>query len=176
MRHNPSAGLTLIELMTVICILSILCLSMPPISALITKQRLASSQNELRLLISNARAASLSYGKRITLCPLDQGGSCTSAWTGVLSVFTDGNGNRRQDPGETLLYVMQPNPSITVTWRGMKPANSLHFSAQGVTFVSNGTFSICSKNHDETFRLIVSRQGRTRTDRIKQLCKDDPTT
>lgn len=176
MRHNSSTGLTLLELLLVMCILSIVCLSMPPISALLAKQRLASSQNELRLLISNARGASLGYRKRITLCPLDQDGRCNSAWAGVLSVFTDGNGNRRQDPGETLLYVMQPNPAITLSWRGMKPANSLHFSAQGVTFVSNGTFSLCSKNHDETFRLIVSRQGRTRTDRIKQPCKDNPTT
>ena len=175
MQRNPSSGLTLIELLIVLCILCILGLSMPPISNLLAKQRLVSSQSELRLLVNRARAEALGLGQRITLCPLTPDGRCTTAWSGTLSVFTDSNGNRRQDPSEAVLYQLQLDHTVNLQWRGMRPANSLHFSAQGVTFVSNGTFSLCRLGYDETFRVIVSRQGRTRTDRVKLPCTGNST-
>lgn len=176
MQRTTATGFTLIELLITVAIISILGLSLPSLSSLLVKQRLASSQSELRLLVNRARAEALGLRQRITLCPLEPDGSCSANWAGTLSVFTDANGNRHQDPGETLAYEMQLDPSLILEWRGMKPANSLHFSAQGVTFVSNGTFSLCSQSHNETFRLIVNRQGRTRTDRIKQDCAGKPTT
>lgn len=175
MQRNPPSGFTLIELLIVLCIISIFGLSMSPISSFLAKQRLISSQSELRLLVNRARAEALALRQRVTLCPLTPDGRCTAAWSGTLSVFPDSNGNRRQDSGEDLLYRLQLDPAVNLQWHGMRPANSLHFSAQGVTFVSNGTFSLCSLGHDEIFRLIVNRQGRTRTDRIKQPCSVNPT-
>ena len=175
MQRTTTSAFTLIELLISVTIISILSLSLPSLSSLLVQQRLASSQSELRLLVNRARSQALSLRQRITLCPLAPDGRCSTSWAGTLSVFTDSNGNRSQDPGEALLYEMQLDPLITVQWRGMSPANSLHFSAQGVTFVSNGTFSLCSSSHSETFRLIVNRQGRCRTDRIKQDCAGNPT-
>lgn len=176
MQYNKASGFTLIELLIAIAIISLLGLSMPSLSKLIIRQRMASSQSELRLLISRARMEALNLRQRITLCPLNPSGHCTTAWEGVLSVFIDSNGNRQQDAGELLLYVMQLDPTIKLQWRGMNPANSLHFSTQGVTFVSNGTFSLCHSAYNETYRLIVNRQGRTRTERIFQDCNGKPTT
>lgn len=176
MEHKTSSGLSLIELLMTLAIISILGLSMPQLSILLAKQRLDSSQSELRLLVNRARLEALTRRERITLCPLAADGRCLPDWTGTVAIFIDGNGNRRQDPGEMLLYQMQLDPSIRVQWRGMGPANSLHFSAQGVTFVSNGTFSLCHPGHDETLRLIVNRQGRARSERIKQACPGIATT
>ena len=176
MQRKLLSGVTLVELLATLTIISILGLSLPSFSNLQARQRLASSQSELRQLVNRARAEALALRQRITLCPLAPEGRCAANWAGTLSVFTDANGNRRKDFGETLLYEMQLDPSLRLEWRGMKPTNSLHFSAQGVTFVSNGTFSICSSSHTETFRLIVNRQGRCRTDRIKQDCAGNSTT
>lgn len=176
MQRTKLTGLTLIEMLLALAITCILGLSMPYLSKLVIKQRLESGQSELRLLISRARMEALGLQQRITLCPLNPAGHCTPVWTGTLSVFIDNNGNRKQDTGERLLQVLQLDSSIKLQWRGMKPATSLHFSAQGVTFVSNGTFSLCNSGYNETFRLIVNRQGRTRTERITEACGENPTT
>ena len=175
MKRNRLSGVTLVELLVVLAILSVLGMYMPALSDVLVKQRLLSSQSDLRLLITRARADALTMQRRITLCPLLPDGRCSTVWAGTLSVFADSNGNRRQDPDEELLSVLQLEPSIKLQWRGMNPANSLHFSAQGVTFVSNGTFSLCSIGHNETLRIVVNRQGRTRTERAKQDCQGNPT-
>ncbi len=175
MKHPTSSGLTLIELLTTLAIISMLGLSLPQLSIMLAKQRLASSQSELRLLVNRARLEALSRQQRITLCPLATDGRCHADWNGSLAIFGDANGNRRQDNGEPLLYQLQLDPRVQAQWRGMGPANSLHFSAQGVTFVSNGTFSLCHPGHNETIRLIVNRQGRVRTQRISQDCTGHPT-
>ncbi len=176
MKTKPSSGLSLIELMVAIAIISIISLFVPPLSGLMAKHRLANSESDLRLLIGQARATALTLQQRTTLCPLNSDFSCSSKWTSELSVFTDHNGNRKLDDGEKVLQVMKVNPAIRIQWLGMKPANSLHFGTQGVTFVSNGTFSLCSFGFTETIKLIVNRQGRTRSERIEKQCPANSTT
>ncbi len=176
MTHRKTSGLTLIELMITIAVVGIMGLSIPHLSVLLIKQRLNANQNELRLFINRARLEALTRHQRITLCPLTSANFCQIDWTGELAIFVDGNGNRKLDVGEQLLHKTRLHPMIITRWSGMGRANSLHFSAQGVTFVSNGTFNLCHPDHTETFRLIVNRQGRARSERISQGCQGQPTT
>jgi len=171
MKHKTESGLTLLELMITIAIISILVLSIPQLSTMLIKQRLNSNHNELRLLINRARLEALTRQQRITLCPLTSDNLCHLNWTDELAIFVDTNGNRRREEGEVLLFKAQLHPTIIIRWSGMGRANSLHFSAQGVTFISNGTFNLCHPEHAETYRLIVNRQGRVRSERISQHCQ-----
>ena len=168
MNQKIAKGLTLIELLVAITILSIASLSALSMSNLLIKQRLRSNQSELHLLINRARSDALTRNSRMTLCQLSPDNHCQQQWAGILSVFTDGNGNRSLDPQEAELYRIEIHPKVLVRWQGMKPTNSLHFSPSGITFVSNGTFTLCSQNDDEALKLIINRQGRIRTERSLQ--------
>jgi type IV fimbrial biogenesis protein FimT len=90
---------------------------------------------------------------------------------GVLTSFVDGNGNRELDAGETLLQTLAIPSHVQADWVGAKPMHSLHFSGQGTTYLSNGTFTLC---HQEGLirygRLVISRQGRVRAERHEQSC------
>lgn len=171
MKHKTTSGVTLIELMITITVISILVLLIPQLPAMLIKQRLHSNQNELRLLINRARLEALTRQQRITLCPLTSDNLCQPDWTGELAIFVDTNGNRRREEGELLLSKIQLQPTTVIRWSGMGRANSLHFSKQGVTFISNGTFNLCHPDYAETYRIIVNRQGRTRVERVSQDCQ-----
>ncbi len=170
MNQKKIKGLTLIELLVAIAIFSIASLSVPSVSKMLVKQRLLSHQSELHMLINRARSDALTSNTRTTVCQLSHNNHCQQQWAGTLSVFTDGNGNRSLDPQETELYRIEIHPTVLIRWQGMKPTNSVHFSPTGITFVSNGTFTLCSQNNDEALKLIINRQGRVRTERSLQSC------
>lgn len=77
------------------------------------------------------------------------------------------------DPQEAELYRIEIHPKSLIRWQGMKPTNSLHFSPSGITFVSNGTFTLCSQNNDEALGVIINRQGRIRTEESCKAAKSE---
>lgn len=170
MNYRTAGGLTLVELLICLTVLTALCLSLPTLSNMLGKQRLFSSNSDLHLLVNRARQDAISLRARITLCSLANDGSCQQRWTGTISEFVDNNGNRALDPGESEIARIQLPPAVQVQWRGMKPTNSIHFSSLGSTFVSNGTFSLCHPRHHETLKLIIDKQGRPRSERLQQGC------
>ncbi len=176
MNRTYIKGLTLVELLVAIGIISVIGLLAPSPTRLIGQQQLYSSQNELRLLITRARSDALTLNTRITLCPLSTAKRCLNQWSATLTEFIDENGNRALDPNEEELYRIVIPSSIHLSWKGMNPANSLHFSPKGITFVSNGTFTMCNTLLPESLKLIINRQGRIRTERITQSCEASLTT
>lgn len=177
MNRKYANGLTMIELLITLAIsFSLLGIVIPSTSSLLRKQRLQSSGSELYLLVTRARNDALTLQRRITLCPLNEQHACHDSWTGTLTVFTDPNGNRTLDPQETALSRIEVPSTVQLRWKGMKPANSMHFSPTGMTLVSNGTFTLCSKSIPEAIKLIINRQGRVRTERLSQACPSSKTT
>lgn len=173
MNRKSIFGVTLIELLTTLTIIAILCASLPVATNMIAQHRLSRSQSDLRLLIAKARNDALSLRTRVTVCALSENNHCKAKWIGEISAFTDTNGNRALDPEDNLLNLIDlPNKVITA-WQGMRPNNSLHFSSTGGTFVSNGTFTQCHPGLDESRQLVINRQGRTRSARLTQPCPND---
>lgn len=112
-------------------------------------------------MTNKARYLAMTSQSRVTLCPLTQQGQCQQSWSDSISSFIDSNGNRRLDPGEEILSTLYLPNNIHLYWRGMLPNNSIHFSSQGVTFVSNGTMSLCpTRSGARTGAVVINRQGR----------------
>lgn len=172
MNLKITYGLSLIELLTVLAITSMATLGATHIHEVHNKQRLDNSQSSLSLLIRRARHDALILQTRITLCALSEVGACKPDWSGPLSVFTDHNGNRKLDSNELEISRIDLHPNVLVSWKGMKPNNSIHFSPGGVTFVSNGTFTLCHPRHHEAVKLIINKQGRPKSERISQTCQN----
>ena len=153
-------GLSFVEMLSALTIISMLSLGATHIQAIVINQRLYDSQSSLHLLIRRARHDALALRTRITLCALSEAGICRQDWSGNISAFTDHNGNRQLDPNELELSRVDMHPSVEVDWKGMKPTSSLHFSPIGVTFVSNGTFTLCIPQQHHAVKLVVNKQNK----------------
>ena len=170
MNTKPIRGFTLHELLIAMAIISILALSIGALGEAIAKQRLQTTHGELAKLITMARWHAMSTTSRVTLCPLQDNVRCQLPWSGTLTSFLDNNGNRMLDPGEEVIaHISLPNRAA-LDWRGMSPTHSLHFSGNGMTFVSNGTFTLCHRGIHETRRLILNKQGRLKSERLYSTC------
>lgn len=165
MRANQIAGYSLFDLLIALAIVGLLMgIATPAVSVWHERQQLHSLKTGLFHMTSKARYLAMTSQSRVTLCPLSEQGLCQRSWSGSISSFIDGNGNRRLDPGEEILGTLYLPSSISLHWRGMLPNNSIHFSSQGVTFVSNGTMSLCPDNPGaRTGAVVISRQGRVKT-------------
>lgn len=161
MPTRNKAGFSIAELLTTLSITSTLVLiGTPVLSRVQDRMQLSGTCQELYSLIQAARQQSISQQTRVTLCPLLANGDCSNDWQAELSVFADPNGNRHLDADEALARTMTIPHKLSITWRGMGSGNSLHFSSQGVTFVSNGTFRLSIA--DQERQLVVSRIGKPR--------------
>ncbi len=157
-------GLTLIDLLVVIAVLAVIVSMASPVTNWIAKQQLRSAHSELLLAINYARFLALSTGRPVTLCALHGSNKCQNPWQGELTVFTDPNRALGLDESAEVHRVIQVSDSVDVQWRGMNPNHSIRFAPTGLTFVSNGTFTITHKAIAEPKRIIVNRQGRARTE------------
>lgn len=164
MRPSHVQGVSLLELLCTMAVMTVLLsIAVPAISTFKQKQQIRSMQTDLLKMTHLARYLAMTRQTKVTLCPLTELGTCNQQWTQSLSSFTDGNGNRRLDQGEEIVGTLYVPDQITLRWRGMLPANSIHFSTQGVTFVSNGTMSICPQNKSvKAGAMVINRQGRVR--------------
>jgi len=170
MNTKTIKGFTLHELLISTAIVSVLAWSIGPLGQVVAKQRLQAAHSELVTLISMARWQAMTNTSRVTLCPLQDHGRCQLPWSGTLTTFIDNNGNRTLDPGEEIIASIKLPSHTTLTWRGMNPTHSLHFSGNGMTFVSNGTFTLCHTNIDETRRITLNKQGRLKSESLNSTC------
>ncbi|WP_071871942.1 GspH/FimT family pseudopilin [Atopomonas hussainii] len=153
-------GFTLLECCTCLSILTISsCLALPLINAL-ERGQLEQDANNIRAAITMARTKALTTSTKTTVCCLDSTNACTETWHNAVSTFLDLNANRVLDQNEQILNVTQWSPKTQIQWRGMGTKGALHFSAAGITQVSNGTLQLQRAGH--TINIIVNRQGRVR--------------
>lgn len=159
MYQRNVTGLSIIALLLSLSILTMLAsTAAPALASLYRKIELSSVTNSLFSLTQQARHHALSQQVRVSVCPLSAVGDCSKDWQQDISVFTDTNGNRRLDEGDVLLNTLSRSQRVQISWSGMGSGNSLHFNRQGVTFVSNGTFSL--SNGDKKTQVAISRLGK----------------
>lgn len=172
MRTYSIAGYSLLDvLITLTLVVTLIGIATPALSSWSKQQRLRSLQADLFHMTNKARYLAMTSQNRVTLCSLSEQGRCQQRWSGSISSFIDNNGNRQLDAGEEIFGTLYVPSSITLNWRGMLPNNSIHFSNQGVTFVSNGTMSLCPSRPDaHSGTMVINRQGRVRTSKEGARC------
>jgi type IV fimbrial biogenesis protein FimT len=160
-----SAGITLIELLTVLAIAAVLLgVAAPSFQQALQRMRLQAATNDLQAAIDLTRSQAITRGGQVLMAPL--GDEWQSGW----AVFLDHNGNRRPDSGEPLLYRHDPLRSdIHITSKftsGNTPAY-LAYNAAGRTCSAAssltarwGTISLTQGNN--TRNLKINMLGRLR--------------
>jgi type IV fimbrial biogenesis protein FimT len=165
-----SAGLTLIELLTVITIVAILfALGVPSYQYVTNSNRISSEVNGLLGDMQYARSEAIKEGQTVTVCASTNSTTCSgsSSWQNGWIAFSDPNSNAAVDAGETLLRVQRafaPGDTFVAT----PSTSAVSFNREGFALGLNNTVTITlhavSANASSTRCLAVNLVGQLTTE------------
>lgn len=157
MSMKKSFGYTLIELMTILAVVSILVsVGLPLMNVFFESNRMISNTNDLVAGLNIARSEAIKQQIRVTLCQSADAASCsgTGQWEDGWIVFQDPNGNATVDGGERIMRLSAGADGNQVTIRSNDALslinNSVTFTSRGLPKALNGasqsgTFRICDR-------------------------------
>jgi type IV fimbrial biogenesis protein FimT len=161
------SGVTLIELVICLAIVSILSfIIVPTFNSIFLNARSDAHLNQVSQFIRYTRSQALAQQARVTLCPSTTGLECEQDWQAGAMIFIDEDNDQIRSQNEPLLKFETPFiPEGYVSYNN--PANKLVFSRQGFPLGSAGSFVYCPENGNEEYAraLILNFQGRIRIGR-----------
>lgn len=163
--YKKQQGITLIELILALAIVSILLGSgLPSLNSFIEKSRIVSQVNYLHSILQQGKSVAVTDRKFVTLCPSDDGKTCSKDWSDGYILFLDKNRDRKLDLDETLLSQHSiEHEEISLRWAAFGIKSSLQWHQTGITNHQNGYFEFCYKDRPKLSRaLILSKSGRIR--------------
>lgn len=131
--RRVASGVTLIELLTVIAIVTILLtIGIPSYKYINTSYQVAGEANGLLGDLQFARVEAIKEGQPVTVCVSNDGTGCsgTSSWQSGWIVFSDPNANQTVDAGDTVLRVQAPFTS-TDTFSPSTALSAVTFNREG---------------------------------------------
>lgn len=160
LAYARQAGVTLIELITVMVIVVILmAVGVPSYQYVTTNNRMATESNLLLGDLQFARSEAVREGQTVTVCIANSGATgcnaAASTWQGGWIVFSDPNDNQTVDAGETILRVQNAFPSTDTFTSSTSTAYAITFNREG--FATLGGTSLKITLHDSTSSQSYSR-------------------
>ena len=156
MTRYVSQGITLIEMMIVIVILSILlAIAVPNFSNLIISNQISSNASDFVDSLRLAKKEANARRTTVTVC-VRNGNDCNAngTWDNGWLVFLNGNGNTTVDNGETIIYEYEAlDPRITFTAADINGGalGILSFTPSGNTnLTGSGAATFTLNNQDGT--------------------------
>lgn len=163
----PQRGLTLLELLITLIILSLLLtIGLPGFQRQIEETRTLTMTQTLQDAIQLARQRAVSRNGRVTLRPLGD-------WERGWELFDDENHNGVRDDGEHIVLTHQLPPDLgglsissnsklrrAVSYVGT--GESRHPSGSVLGGFQAGRLTICSPDRSQGYELVLSRMGRMR--------------
>jgi len=166
MRH--AHGFTLIECLTAMAVLAIICsIAVPSYSALLKSIEARSTIFTLQQLIHASRNDALNSHKALTICGSGDSLHCDGNWTIGVLIMEDANRNGIVEGNDRILkFIELQLKQATLTWQGFG-GSRVTVESLGTAFASNGTFTYCRNDSDPLYsrQVIVSRGGRARLSR-----------
>lgn len=162
---KKSFGYTLIELMTVLAVVSVVVtVGLPLMNVFFDSNRMITNTNDLVAGLNIARSEAIKQQIRVTLCQSADTASCTGAgqWEDGWIVFQDPNGNATVDGGERILRLSEGAEGDQVTIRSNDATSLINTS---VTFTSRGLpKALNGASQSGTFRICDKRGLKTNAD------------
>lgn len=162
-KHHPkhAKGLTLIELMISIAIVSILITAVGPmVRDILIQNRLIGQINELSAIVRLARHSAINEQATSIVCPSSDFTSCTLDWDLPKIVFLDLNEDGIRNNNEDILG----GTSQSIGQYNLAgPAGVIRFQGNGAT-ATPATLLLCHESNEARFAraITVSLQGRVR--------------
>lgn len=163
---TTQTGLTLIELLISMAILSIVSLAAIPMAHHESiGRKVDRSAEQLSHLIRYARSEALFQGVSVIICPTDDQKHCGGRWEQGQLVFLDSFDQGQLLSVEQILQVGAPiKMPVELSLRAFSRGDFLRFTPNGYEQQSNGTFLLSAKGGNKVYRrtLIINQAGRMR--------------
>lgn len=165
---NKEHGMTLVELMITMVILSILItVAVPSFGNMIKRSEVTGEINKILSLLALARSESIKKSRVVTLCMSSDHAECGGDWEDGWLLFVDNNKDGSRDAGEEVLRYGQVEQDFKLSYRAFGSSDHLRFTPMGFTLSHNGSFKLCPADNDPRYArvLIISKTARTRLSR-----------
>jgi len=162
---GPTLGMQLIELVTIIAVLSVLLAAgWPTLQSTLLRHRADALQLTLHASLSSARSQALIRHELIGVCASEDGHQCTDDWSAGWIIYR--SGLRRGPPAtpEAILAHHRGRDDVSILAHASSGRPLLFFQADGRSPGANLTLRICAGRHLHG-KLVVNNGGRTRSER-----------
>lgn len=108
--HRKEAGLTLLELLSVLVIISILMMSAGAAwNPLVDRVQASAVQTNIHRAFSLARSSAVHFGSTVTICPLSDENRCVNDWNRPVGIFQDNNNLYRVPKDAPMIKILTLN-------------------------------------------------------------------
>ena len=162
---GPTLGMQLIELVTIIAVLSVLLAAgWPTLQSTLLRHRADALQLTLHASLSSARSQALIRRELIGVCASEDGHQCTDDWSAGWIIYR--SGLRRGPPAtpEAILAHHRGRDDVSILAHASSGRPLLFFQVDGRSPGANLTLRICAGRHLHG-KLVVNNGGRTRSER-----------
>jgi type IV fimbrial biogenesis protein FimT len=141
-------GLTIVEILIAISVLSVIFLvGTPGVSYLTQQYHLKNTSDDLMAAVSMAQIEAANRYSTVRICPSSEGAVCREDgdWNRGWLVFTDGNNNQVPDRIEILEYYSPPNKNVRIQASGAVEETA-SFNLSGLISHNGsavGSFTVC---------------------------------
>lgn len=161
-------GLTLVELVATLAVACIaLAITIPSFAAIAERSAVSTTANQILNGLRYARNEAVSRQQHISLCPSDDGSTCSGdyrGWSRGYLIFVDNDSDKQRGTHEELLrYDTFEYPATEVITTAGRPA--IRFRRDGAAWSTNATFSVCAGPSAKR-AVILYGSGRARVDDI----------
>lgn len=160
-------GLTLVELVVAICVVTIIvAIAVPGFKFVREKARMSSAVNDFVASLHMARSQAITDGQWVALCPSSGGQQCDgsyTAWADGYIAYVDLDRNKRRDDDEPIVAQV-PGLEAEIMVRSSSAYRvNLFYRADGRTWESNTAVRFCSQAYPDLNKaVIISASGRPR--------------
>lgn len=152
-------GLTLLEVLIALAIVSILLTAVAPnVQSILITNRIAADVNALSSIMRFARHTAVNKQTDVVICATTNFSACSSNWNAPKMVFVDQNGNGDRDGSEELIASGDPT-SGSNTLSGI--SGVLTFERDG-SVDSARTLTFCPSSGEKTYAraLLITLYGK----------------
>ncbi|MCF6765214.1 GspH/FimT family pseudopilin [Thiotrichales bacterium 19S3-7] len=163
--NQRQVGLTLIELLIVLAILSSLVFTATISWQYFYKQNQANvAIDKLYMLLTYAKSKAYQSRLPVVVCSSIDNTTCNDGlWRGSLLVFVDHNANKRLDGDDELInHQLKLPQQYTLSWKGFPKGNYLQFKPLSLLSSSNGTLILCDEHNRKSHALIINNSAMVR--------------
>lgn len=161
-------GLTLIEIMVTISILTIvMTFIIPSTQSLLLQQRIIASLNTTSASLQFAKSHAVTNMTDVSICPTTDYVVCVKDWGQAKMVFVDSNSNNQRDSTEILLQTLPISPyGVTLT----SSSDVIRFYMSGLS-ATPSSILFCDQSKESLYAraIFISLQGRISTSQDNNL-------